>query len=136
MFEAVKARQRCQISFGVIGTALLVATACADTSDTTATQDRLNPMIALHELLSGSVTTPSRHAARNEAKAAMEKAIEILPEVYRKVVTWYDLEGRSSQEVAAALSRSRGAVAMLRARALAKLRDILKSRSDYLSSST
>jgi len=49
MFEAAKARQRSQISFGFIGLALLVASACADTSDPADTQERLNPMIGLHE---------------------------------------------------------------------------------------
>ena len=49
MFEATKARQPSQISFGIISIALIVASACTDTSDTSATQERLNPMIGLHE---------------------------------------------------------------------------------------
>lgn len=49
MFEAAKARQRSQISFGFISVALLVASACADTSDPADMQERFNPMIGLHE---------------------------------------------------------------------------------------
>ena len=35
-------------------------------------------MVALYELVQGSVTTPSRHAARAEAASALERAIEYL----------------------------------------------------------
>lgn len=90
-------------------------------------------MVALYELVGGSVTTPSRHAARGEAKSALERAIEQLPANYQKVVIMYDLEGRPIDDVATALERSTGAVYMMRARAHDRLGDILGAPQQYLS---
>ena len=92
-------------------------------------------LMALYELVGATTTTPSRLAARSEAKAAMNQAISRLPELYRQVVEMYDLQGRSVDEVAAALGRRPGAVFMLRARALRRLAEIMGSASDYLSGS-
>jgi RNA polymerase sigma-70 factor (subfamily 1) len=89
----------------------------------------------LLELLSDSSTSPSGHAARNEAHAALAEAIDSLPEDHARVVRLYDLDGRSIQEVADELKRSSGAVYMLRARTHRWLRDILGRGSDFLSGS-
>lgn len=88
--------------------------------------------VALYERLVGTKTTPSRHAARNEAQGALEGAIVQLPEDYRQVVRLYDLEGRPVAEVSSALKRSPGAVFMLRARAHRALCRLLGSPSRYL----
>jgi RNA polymerase sigma factor (sigma-70 family) len=90
-------------------------------------------MVALYELVGGSVTTPSSHAAKGEAKSALERAIECLPANYQKVVCMYDLEGRPIEEVAAAMERSAGAVYMIRARAHDRLGEILGAPQQYLS---
>jgi len=87
--------------------------------------------IALVEMLGGTTTTPSRHAARDEAASMLESAIRKLPADYREAVQLYDLEGRSAAEVAESMRRSVGAVHMLRARAHDRLREQLGSESKY-----
>ena len=88
---------------------------------------------ALYEVLSSGGTTPSGKVARGEAKTALERAIDALPEVYARVVRMYDLECRPVQEVAQALERSQGAVFMLRARAHDRLHEIMGHTSRYFS---
>ena len=92
--------------------------------------------VALYEQLGGSSSTPSRKAARSEGRAALERAIRQLPQLQRRVVRTYDLEGQPVEEVAAALKRSVGAVYMLRARAHRRLCQIMGTASDYLSDSS
>lgn len=88
--------------------------------------------VALFERLGGTATTPSRQAARHEARACLEQAIAALPEAYRTLVRLYDLEGKSAREVAIALGRSPGAVYMLRARAHQRLSEIMGTASRYV----
>lgn len=87
----------------------------------------------LYNLVCSSQSTPSRGAARREAQAALQRAVRTLPADYRRVVELYDLEGRSAEEVAAALGRSPGAVYMLRARAHERLCETLGAASRYFS---
>ncbi len=87
----------------------------------------------LFQLLGAATTTPSRAAARGEARSALQSAVERLPEAHRRVVELYDLQGRSGEEVAAALGRSVGAIYMLRARAHGLLRELMGAPSAYLS---
>ena len=81
--------------------------------------------------LSGSITTASRCAARQEAKELLEAAIEKLPPDYRTAVRMYDLQGRSISQVSASLNRSAGAVHMLRARAHDRLVEILGESTQF-----
>ena len=90
----------------------------------------------LYEVLAGTTTTPSRHAARTETRVALQRALERLPEDYRCVVQMYDLEGRAIEEVSAALKRRPGAVYMLRGRAHRALRRLLGTPSRTLSDFT
>ncbi len=76
-------------------------------------------------LLADSATTPSQHAVRSEAIAALRGAVAALPDAHRLVVEWYDLGGREVNEVAAELERSPGAVYLLRNRAHKRLRALL-----------
>ncbi|UCE61329.1 MAG: sigma-70 family RNA polymerase sigma factor [Phycisphaerales bacterium] len=91
--------------------------------------------VALYELVGRTSSTPSQHAARDEAKDVLGEAIRKLPTAYREVVRLYDLDGQPVQNVADALGRSCGAVFMLRARAHAHLRELMGAASDYLSGS-
>lgn len=84
------------------------------------------------EELGARVTTPSRAAARGEARALLEGALERLPADYARVVRLYDLEGRSVDETAAALGRTRGAAHMLRQRAHDLLRERLGAPARFL----
>lgn len=85
--------------------------------------------IALLDLVGYTTTTPSRHAARNESHQVLESAIAQLPDDYQRALRLYDLENRPVAEVATAMGRSKGAVHMLRARALERLREILATGS-------
>jgi RNA polymerase sigma-70 factor (ECF subfamily) len=87
----------------------------------------------LYERLGTASHTPSRVVARDEARSALERALETLPVPYRRVVDMYDLQGRPIEDVAAELGRSPGAVYMLRARAHDRLKEQLGSASRYMS---
>jgi RNA polymerase sigma-70 factor (ECF subfamily) len=91
-------------------------------------------VVCLYDLLVATTTSPTRQYGRGELHQALEQALALLPPDYAAVVRQYDLEGRSIDEVAAALGRSRGAVHMLRARAHERLRESLETASLYLSS--
>lgn len=88
-------------------------------------------MVALVELLGAHTATPSRDAARNEHGSVLQRTLGELPPDYERVVTMYDLEGKSAQEVADHLGRSTGAIYMLRARAHDRLRELMGSESQY-----
>lgn len=75
-------------------------------------------------------TTPSRHVSQKEEQRALRRAIQQLPEAYRRVVTLCDLEGQDVLHAAKILGRTPGAVHMLRARAHVRLRKLL-SASDF-----
>jgi RNA polymerase sigma-70 factor (ECF subfamily) len=90
-----------------------------------------NSYVALLENIGGSITSPSMAVAREEAKAALHRAIEQLPSSYRDLVRMYDLEGRSAEEVSKHLGCSPGALYMRRARAHARLQELLGSQSRF-----
>jgi RNA polymerase sigma-70 factor (subfamily 1) len=77
--------------------------------------------------------TPSVRVAGLEAQRALEEALANLPEPYAQAVRLHDLEGMTLPEVAAAMKRSRGAVCMLRARGLERLRVLLGPQSHFFS---
>lgn len=90
-------------------------------------------MVALVELLGVTNTTPSIVAARDEGVGLLKVALAKLPTDYRRVITMYDLEGRSAEEVSREMGRSTGAVFMLRARAHDRLREEMGSASQFFS---
>ncbi len=87
----------------------------------------------LCEQLASSQSTPSRHVARDEARAALSNAVQQLPEDYRRVVQMYDLDAQPVEDVARVLNRSPGAVHMIRARAHEWLGEVLGSATRYFS---
>lgn len=87
----------------------------------------------LLEALGGTASTPSQAVAGRELVRLTRSAVSELPRDYRTVVELYDLEGRSSQEVAQMMGRSEGAIFMLRARAHDCLRQALESDSRFFS---
>lgn len=103
-------------------------------------KDRIKPgryedsLVGLYNLLGTDSATPSRQVGRKEACRLLETCIGALPDRYARVIRMYDLEGRSIKEVADALSKSAGAVHMLRARAHDRLREQLGSSSTFFSS--
>ncbi len=89
----------------------------------------------LLELVGRSATTPSGAATRGETQQIMNDALKRLPEDYRTVVGLYDLEDRTSTEVAQAMNRSVPAIYMLVARAHDRLREILQEDQRLVDSS-
>jgi RNA polymerase sigma-70 factor, ECF subfamily len=71
--------------------------------------------------------------ATSEGERLLLDAIEALPADYKTVVRMCDIEGRAASEAGAAMSRSTGAIYMLRARAHDRLRELLGPASRYLS---
>ncbi len=90
-------------------------------------------LTALYDELGWTHSTPSHHAARQEARDCLSRAISQLPATYRRVVEMYDLQGRTAAEVATSLSRTVGAVFMLRSRAHRILCANLGTASLYMS---
>lgn len=88
-------------------------------------------MIAMVEAIGVTVSTPSLAAARGEVISCIHDALSRLPSDYARVITMYDLQGRSIEEVVQELGRSKGAVYMLRARAHEHLKEVLGSESKY-----
>lgn len=90
-------------------------------------------VVALIDLLSGTMTTPSRHAAKDEAASHLDRALSSLPKDYEKVVRLFDLEGLEMTEVAHRLGKSEGAAYMLRARAHDRLREAMGPAAKFFS---
>ncbi len=90
-------------------------------------------MVALVDMLSGTMTTASRHAARGEAVAHLDAALKSMPPDYEKVVRMYDLDGMPIAEICETLGRSEGAVFMLRSRAHDRLREAMGPEGNYFS---
>lgn len=88
-------------------------------------------MMAMVEAIGVTVSTPSLAACRGEVVSCIHEAVSRLPPDYAQVITMYDLQGRSIEEVVQELGRSKGAVYMLRARAHEHLREVLGSESRY-----
>jgi RNA polymerase sigma-70 factor (ECF subfamily) len=79
--------------------------------------------VALLDCIGFTTGTPSRQAMADESIEILRQAISQLPRDYGKVLTLYDLDGLSIDEVSEQLSRSAGAIYMLRARAMDFLRE-------------
>jgi RNA polymerase sigma-70 factor (ECF subfamily) len=92
-------------------------------------QNEMDSSWALAELLGATTGTPSRYAAVEEMHTRVRQAVAQLPRDYGQVLTLYDLEARPVDEVATMMRRSKGAVYMLRARALDYLREMIGGES-------
>lgn len=89
--------------------------------------------VTLLDYVGGTSTTPSRHARRNEASEIIKRAMQQLPPDYHDVLQLHHLEGRGVAEIATKMGRSEGAVYMIRARALERLRSLLGAESKFFS---
>lgn len=95
-----------------------------------ATEDSDDSYVDLLNQMGGTLTTPSKLMAREEARRIMNAAIDRLPSDYATVVKLCDLRGYSSAQAAEVLQRSEAAIRMLRARAHDRLADILGANLD------
>jgi RNA polymerase sigma-70 factor (ECF subfamily) len=94
-------------------------------------QNDADSSLALLNVLGVTSGTPSRKAVAQELHVRVREAVAQLPRDYSRVLTLYDLEAKTADEVAEAMQRTAGAVYMLRARALDYLREALGSESQF-----
>jgi RNA polymerase sigma-70 factor (ECF subfamily) len=83
---------------------------------------------ALGRLLAGPDSSPSARAQRRELAVVLADALAELSEDQREVIVLRSLQQREWDEVAAHMQRSAGAVRILWARALKRLRPLLEER--------
>lgn len=83
--------------------------------------------------LTGGGESPSHQAVSNEMRRLLEAEIDRLPEDYANVLRWIFLEGKPVREVAQRMGKTRGAVHLLRIRAVSRLRQQMGSGSAFLS---
>jgi RNA polymerase sigma-70 factor (ECF subfamily) len=88
--------------------------------------DDLNRSSAALAGLAAPVSTPSRSAIRREAAVLLADKLAELPDHYRRAIVLHHIEGLSIAEVAKRLERSPEATNSLLARALVKLRVLMK----------
>ncbi len=85
---------------------------------------RLDAMLATND------PSPSQQAIINERSLQLATALEMLPADYRQVITLRHIEDLSHNEIAMRMNRNPGAVRMLWMRALAALRDAMRSQEE------
>ena len=71
--------------------------------------------------------TPEKELLSSEARRALNRAMEALPDHYRAVLTLRDVEGLSSEEVAEVTGESVPTVKSRLHRALARLREVVRN---------
>lgn len=79
--------------------------------------------------------TPSRSVAGHEAAGAIRRALDGLNEDYRTAIQLRYFDGLSVAETAARMNRTEPAIHMLCHRAIAQLRQLMGSESDFFSRS-
>lgn len=97
-------------------------------------QNNEESVIELLKQAAASHRTPSQSAARREAIVIVIEALGELPESYRVALRLRYFEGLAVKDIAARMDKTDRAVHNYCTKGLARLRDILGSRSNYLSS--
>lgn len=82
---------------------------------------------SVHEALAANISSPSAQAVRRERAVLLADALARLPDDYREVIILRHLERLPFPEIARRMGRTAGAMRMLWARALEKLRGLLES---------
>ena len=97
--------------------------------------DDQDPLDWLCNLLSVSATRPSVVARRGELREHLNSVLEGLPDDYAEVIRRCFLQGEKIPAIAEALHRSKGAVSLIRYRALERMRRLFGPGSRFLSTS-
>jgi len=84
--------------------------------------------LALGKLIPVGGASPSEHAQRRELSVVLADALADLSPEHHKVIVLRSLEERSWEEVARKMGRTTGAVRVLWARALTRLRPLIEAR--------
>lgn len=87
----------------------------------------------LYDLITGGSATPSWHAMGKELRHFLEAEVDALPRDWRNVLHWMYFDGLGVAEVAQRMSKTTGAVHLMRIRAVARLRERLGSDSRFMS---
>lgn len=95
--------------------------------------DQKDGVMWLYETVAGAGTSPSHQAARNEVRLLLDDEIDRLPEAYADVLRSIFIDGRSVADISKRLGKTRGAVHLLRIRAIDRLRNRLGSGSQFFS---
>lgn len=85
----------------------------------------------LADLISASLTSPSKAMSRKQKEFHMLQALESLPDDARQAVHLRYVEGLPSKEIAERIGKSDGAVRVLLTRSLQKLQEILSHNDDF-----
>lgn len=85
----------------------------------------------LAELLGVTTSTPSRAAAREDIRAAVERGLALIPADYAAAVRMMDIEGLTAREAAAKVNQSEAAIVMRAVRGRERLRDVIGSPSRF-----
>ncbi len=105
----------------------------ADQRIAAASPDSESGAAGLLDRIGWTSTTPSRCASRQELQTLVITALDSLPPDYARVLRMYELDGCSVDTIAQTMDRSVGAVFMLRARAIDRLRDVLSGMAEFSS---
>jgi RNA polymerase sigma-70 factor (ECF subfamily) len=81
----------------------------------------------LIEMLSASITSPSKAFSRNERERRLGQALEQLPELTREALRLRYVEGLASKEIAERLGKTDGAIRVMLTRAVKRLEELLGS---------
>jgi RNA polymerase sigma-70 factor, ECF subfamily len=84
-------------------------------------------IVWLHEFATRSGTTPSGKCSREECRSILKTAIQELPTIYADVLRAIYFEDKSVAEVSETMGRTKGAIHLLRSRAMDRLRQQLGS---------
>ncbi|MBP7934134.1 MAG: sigma-70 family RNA polymerase sigma factor [Phycisphaerae bacterium] len=98
-----------------------------------AVDPEVSSMADLLGVLAAHSRTPSRSAARHEAVAAVQAALDTLGDDQRQALRLRYIEGLPVAQIAERMGRTEGSVHMLCNRGLKELRAILGRSSEYLS---
>ncbi|MEE9296949.1 MAG: RNA polymerase sigma factor [Phycisphaerae bacterium] len=89
--------------------------------------------VDLFARVSSPQDTPSKEVSTREAVDAVQIALAALPENYRTAITLRYVEGRSHDQIAKAMRKSRSAVNSLLFRGMRKLKELLGSAGRFFS---
>jgi len=90
-------------------------------------------VVLLLDLMAGAEKSPSRCAAGAEAEKAIRAALDLLPIDYQQAVVLVYLQGLTVEEAATRMNRTDRAIHNLCHKAKSQLREILGTRSRFLS---
>jgi RNA polymerase sigma factor (sigma-70 family) len=91
----------------------------------------IDPSVSLVQSLVAAETASgaSRALTVEDARRTLREGLDQLPADHRRIVEWYDLEGRSIASIAEQIGKTPGAAYMMRTRAHQRLREVLAKKA-------